>query len=577
MELEAIDFALRENLGETLKTLGFRAQQKGLELAWRVGPEVPEHLMGDLGRMRQMVTNLVGNAIKFTEKGEVVLEVEKENESDGMVELHFRVRDTGVGISKEKQDYIFGAFTQADSSTTRKYGGTGLGLAITRRLVEIMGGKIWVESELGHGSTFHFTVRFGVSNLLEAALPTIDPSALRDSPVLVVDDNKTNRVILTEMLKGWGMRPTAVEGANLALADLSRASAQGLPFKILITDMHMPDIDGFTLAGEIRKNPAFRAIPILMLSSGPHEGERARSVATGISAYLLKPVKPSELLDAMLNAVAKSQEIPQKLPQTEDSFVAEGQRMKILLAEDNDVNRTLATRLLEKHGNTVVTAGNGREALEALERENIDLVLMDLQMPEMDGLEAIRAIREKEKRAGGHLPIIALTAHAMKGDREICLEAGADDYLTKPIHTPSLFAAIDRVRTHLTGVTQEAPPSIPPSEVMDHAAALDRVEGDRDLLEELARLFQEECPKLLDQIRGALDARESASLERFAHTLKGSSANLCARAVTQMAEKLEQQAHSGDLAGAQVQFKLLSVELDCLQSELDSFLRKVTR
>jgi two-component system, sensor histidine kinase and response regulator len=582
MELAPTEFPLRDTVGETLKTLAFRAQQKHLEVAWRVAPQVPDHLVGDAGRLRQMLVNLVGNAIKFTHQGEIVVEVETDHLASDSIRLHFRVRDTGIGIAKEKQSMIFDAFTQEDSSTTRKYGGTGLGLAITTRLVGLMGGKIWVESELGRGSTFHFTVTFRLSHHV-VPKETLEPEALQGLPVLVVDDNKTNRLILTEMLAEWGMEPSAAEGAEQALAALAHARKDGRKFALVITDLNMPQMDGFALAAQIRQAPATAHIPILLLSSSLHVGERARCEALGVAAYLMKPVQPSELLDALLAAViGRAPEHP--VPRLSTSAAAPRDKaMKILLAEDNAVNRTLALRLLERRGHSVVVAENGRQAIAAVQRENPEIVLMDVQMPELDGLEAIRIIREEEKSSGRRLPIIALTAHAMKGDRERCLEAGADDYVTKPIRAPDLFAAIDRLTFSPTAprpspesahVAAGAAPH-QPSGVLDLDAALKRLEGDRELLEEVARLFLDECPKMLAEIQSAASAGDLHLLERAAHTLKGSSANVGALAVSEAAIELEHRARSNRLDSAKALIQRVEEQVASLLPELESFLQKV--
>jgi signal transduction histidine kinase/CheY-like chemotaxis protein len=451
LDLEPMEFPLRQSLGETLKTLGLRAHEKGLELAWRVAFDVPDYLVGDLGRLRQVVVNLVGNAVKFTERGEVLLQVEKLQATNESVDLHFSVRDTGIGIAKEKQETIFEPFTQADGSTTRLYGGTGLGLGIATQLVKLMGGKIWVESKLGCSSTFHFTGHFGIVEPKQRELSSADPELLRDRSVLIVDDNRTNRIILAEMLAQWGMRPEGVNGAQAALAALENALLNGRHFDLVVTDLQMAGMDGFELIEQIRKIPESRLMRFLMISSSAQRSDRIRCHELQIASYLTKPVQPSELFDAVINELSK-------LPRGQPPDSASKQQMeasesgrKILLAEDNAVNRLLAKRLLEKHGNTVVVAENGRDALAAIEREAVNLVLMDVQMPVMDGLEAIRAIRAKEKIAGGHLPIIAVTAHAMKGDRERCIEAGADDYLTKPIRTPELLAAMNRINNRERG------------------------------------------------------------------------------------------------------------------------------
>jgi two-component system, sensor histidine kinase and response regulator len=578
--IEESDFVLRQNLGETLKTLGLRAHEKHLELAWRVGADVPDHLIGDLGRLRQVLVNLVGNSIKFTERGEVVVEAEKESEQDGRAIIHFRIRDTGIGIPKDKQNAIFEAFTQADGSTTRKYGGTGLGLTITKRLVELMGGEIWVESEPGKGSTFHFTTRFGISSNQDETQEILNPEVLRNSLVLVVDDNETNRIILVEILKGWGIRSHAVKGGAEALESLEDSHKQGHPIKMIISDMQMPEMDGFTFIERVRKDPRFQGIPALILSSTAQRGEKERSSQLKISAHLTKPVQPSELLDALLSAVSKTPTLPRTKTQEK---ITEGEKrvMKVLLAEDNSVNQTLAIRLLEKRGHQVVLAVNGREALDALERETFDLVLMDVQMPVLDGLTAIRTVRKKEAEAGGHMPIIALTAHAMKGDRERCIEAGADDYMTKPIRTPDLLAAIDRIggAKQTTQAVAAPPPvrAVLASPPIDITAALERLEGDRDLLEELAQLFKEECPRALEEIRGAIAAGDAPLLTRLAHTLKGSSGSLSAVPLSQAAAQLEKVAQAGDLADAESLFEKVEKEAGDLILEIDSILGKVTR
>jgi two-component system sensor histidine kinase/response regulator len=509
LDLDVTDFSLRQSVGETLKALGFRAHQKGLELAWRVAPEVPDYLAGDASRLRQVLVNLVGNAVKFTNRGEVVVEIERDPQStEANVVLHFCVRDTGIGIAKDKHAMIFGAFTQADGSTTRKYGGTGLGLAITRHLVDLMGGKLWLHSEPGIGSTFHFTIRFEIA-AGEPVSQYPDPKTLSHASILVVDDNETNRLILSELLGRWGMPVETAKDAKEALDILTHSASQGRLFAAVISDLQMPNMDGFELVEEIRKSAHFSQVPVLILSSSAKKSERQRFRKLGIAAYLSKPIQPSELLDAILSALSvrpfePDQEGDVPPPQ------AEGRRgMKVLLAEDNAVNRIFATRLLEKHGYTVVVAENGREALEALERETADLVLMAVQMPEMDGLEATAAIRERERKTGSHVPIIALTAHAMKGDREKCLAAGADDYLAKPIRTTELFEAVDRLRNAKTNAPSGATPiaNTPAANAFDIDAALKHVEGDRDLLDEIVRIFSDQCPRTISEVQNALSRR----------------------------------------------------------------------
>jgi two-component system, sensor histidine kinase and response regulator len=577
LELERIDFQLKPSLGETLKALALRAHSKNLELAWRVGPGVPESLKGDMGRLRQILVNLVGNAVKFTERGEVAVDVEKESEDEDGVLLHFRVRDTGIGIPKEKQEMIFDAFTQADSSSTRNYGGTGLGLAITSRLVNLIGGKLWVESELGQGSTFHFTGSFGIADRQVQPAEIADPEILSGLRILVVDDNQTNLTILVEMLSAWGVQPEAAAGGKIALELLTLAHRQGLPFRLVITDMQMPEMDGCSFSQEIRRSPDFGKVPILLLSSSAGKGEAARCRQLAVARYLTKPVQPSELLEAILSALSMPSDTPQPSPAPSSLAEDDTPHMTVLLAEDNVVNSKLATTLLEKRGHTVVVTVNGREALEALERETVDLVLMDVQMPVMDGLEAMRAIRTKEQSTGGHLPIIALTAHAMKGDRERCLAAGADDYVTKPIRIAELLAVMNRVTTGLAGLSPVAPATTAASDSirLDTAAALSRVEGDRDLLEELVRLFMEECPGNLNEIRHAVDTGDADVLLRLTHTIKGAAMNLGALKVSDAASALEDHTRGGDVANAAPLVENLVREIALLLPELDSFCRKV--
>ena len=578
IHIEAADFSLPQSLGDMLKILALRAHQKGLELAWREGRDVPECLSGDADRLRQIVVNLVGNAIKFTERGEILVDVRKEAEDETGILLHFRVQDTGIGIPKEKQKAIFEAFTQADSTTTRKYGGTGLGLAIAARLVSLMGGSIWVESEPGLGSTFHFTVRFGIAEAPIPATIPADPDMLQDVAVLVVDDNETNRTILVERLSAWGMHPVAVAGGEAALAALHHAQQERRPFRLVVTDMQMPGMDGSELSKHIRNSPLLGRIPILLLSSGalPHEAQQSREL--GIAAYLTKPVQPSELFNAVLIALAKRGQVPTAAPDKPVSPTEQAVSRKVLLAEDNEVNRRLVRTLLEKRGHTVVLAENGQEALNALAREDVDVVLMDIQMPVMDGFEAIRAIRARETSSGGHLPIIALTAHAMKGDRERCLEAGADDYVTKPVRTAELLAAMERVMTQRTIPTPSGGPAtnVSTSTVLNATAALERVEGDHELLEELVGLFTEECVKMMADIQKALEERDGHLLARLAHTLKGSASNLGAVSVPEIARKLEEQARTQNWEGAAELVGSLQSEVERLRPELESLCRKAT-
>ena len=458
LEIEAIPFDLRESLGETMKALGFRAHQKGLELIYEVQPDVPEAVLGDPGRIRQIIVNLVGNSIKFTERGEILLSVTREEESPESVSLHFAVKDTGVGIPINKQQRIFEAFAQADGSMTRKYGGTGLGLAICTKLLGIMGGRIWVESQPGQGSTFHFTLRLAIQGAPPERPARLAPEELRKLPVLIVDDNFTNRRVLQGMLNRWGMRPTAVEGGRTALQALEIAKSTGRPFPLILLDGHMPEMDGFTLAELIQKDPELVGATIMMLTSAGHVGDAARCRKLGISAYLVKPIRQGELLESIRQVLQMTSE-QKAVPLVTRHTLREFQhRARILLAEDNAVNQTLAVRLLEKRGYAVSVAGDGRAALTALENESFDLVLMDIQMPGMDGFEATAAIREKEKRSGSHIPIIAMTAHALKGDEDRCLAAGMDAYVSKPIRTSELYSAIENLLANKNAPSTSQPP-----------------------------------------------------------------------------------------------------------------------
>jgi two-component system sensor histidine kinase/response regulator len=442
MELEVIPFDLRESLGETMMALSFRAHQKGLELVYEVQPEVPEALLGDPGRIRQILINLVGNAIKFTEQGEIFVCVDERSQGSATTTLHFAVKDTGVGIPVEKQEKIFDAFSQADGSMTRKYGGTGLGLTICVRLVEMMGGRVWVESQPGQGSTFHFTVNLAVQDTASARLIPLQPEQLRDLHALIVDDNFTNRRVLHGMLTHWGMRPTAVEGGRAALQALEIAKSTGHPFLLILLDGQMPDMDGFALAEQIQKDPDPIAVTIMMLTSAGHLDGAARCRELGISAYLVKPIRQKQLLDGVcqvLNKISMTKNVPLV---TRHTLQENKHRCRVLLVEDNAVNQTLAVRLLEKRGYSVFVVGNGAEAVEAFENNQFDVVLMDIQMPGMDGFEATAAIRAKENLTGGRVPIIAMTAHALKGYQERCISAGMDGYVSKPIRTSELFSTI---------------------------------------------------------------------------------------------------------------------------------------
>jgi two-component system, sensor histidine kinase and response regulator len=551
LDLEMIAFNLYDCVGETMKTLALRAHQKGLELAYDSDPEVPSRLLGDPGRLRQILVNLVGNAIKFTQHGEVLVTIASDSQDARSVQLHFKVKDTGIGIPAEKQGLLFKAFSQADSSTTRKYGGTGLGLAISARLVELMAGKLWVESSQETGSTFHFTARFAV---VERKLQSTSPALvaeLRGLPVLVVDDNETNRRILCEMTRGWGMRPCSAEGGDLALAALETAQERGDAFRLVLIDGNMPVMDGFELAERIQR----RTMPngeaeatVLMLTSGGQPGEANRCKQLGISAYLLKPVLKADLLTAILTALSQRQMPTNDRPAlvTRHTLRESARKLRILVAEDNAVNQAVIMRVLQKMGHTPVLAQNGKEALAFALRENFDLVFMDVQMPEMDGLAATGAIREGEKDRGTHVPIFAMTAHAMKGDRERCLQAGMDGYITKPVR----FSDIEQTLSGLTKTPVTAVKTSSEAAPWNKTEALNRIGGDEELLQELCQIFLDESPKLLQKLRQAVTDGDSDGVMRAAHSLKGESSYLGASATSQAARQLEEMGRSKDLSRA---------------------------
>jgi signal transduction histidine kinase/CheY-like chemotaxis protein len=442
MVLDPIPFVFQEMLDQTLRTLALRAHQKGLELLCRVAPEVPEVLVGDSIRLRQILLNLVNNAVKFTDNGEVLVSIKVESEIDDTVTLHCTVSDTGIGIAAESQTSIFEAFTQADGSTTRKYGGTGLGLSISSRLVELMGGRIWLESKPGEGSQFHFTGR--VSRTPEGArmMTSLSREELAGLRVLIVDDNAVNRRILNEICTVWGMQPDPADSGLVGLTMMRQAQAAGNPYTLVLLDAQMPEMDGFDVARRIQLDVEIGKAVIMMLSSCDLPNDASRCRELGIARYLVKPVMQNELLNAIRLTLGMAQQVRSdpapKMPANGEIFAGR----RVLVAEDHPVNRQLITKLLEKKSLVPELAANGDEVLHALDTGTYDLILMDIQMPGMDGLQATAAIREREKVVGGHIPILAMTAHAMNSDREKCLEAGMDGYISKPVNAAELFQAI---------------------------------------------------------------------------------------------------------------------------------------
>jgi PAS domain S-box-containing protein len=572
LELDRVDFVLRDMLEDTLRALAVRAQQKGLELACHVAQEVPDALVGDAERLRRIVVNLVGNAIKFTESGEVVLNASVESRTKEDVVLHFSVTDTGIGIPQEKQKAIFEAFAQGDASTTRKYGGTGLGLSISSQLSELMGGRIWLESEPGRGSAFHFTVRLGLqTSAVNEQAPV--PVKLLDLPVLVVDDNSTSRKILEEMLTNWKMKPVAAGSGPAALEALKHSQKKGEPFRLVLADGHMPGMDGFDLSSSVHRDPRLRGVTIILLTFAGRREDQARAKSAGAAAAVTKPVKQSELWDAIVTALHVP--VRQKVRPSAARSLAPGnhRRLRVLVAEDNPVNQELVLHLLERRGHSAIVAENGKQAIAALEKHKFDLVVMDIQMPEMGGIEATEEIRRKEKSNGGHIPIFAMTAHAMPGDRERCLAAGMDGYVPKPID-PKLFTQI--IETGALPPSATAVGGDANSDQMKTEGAIDaekllaRFDGNRKLLGSLIGTFQHDCPKMMAKIRGGLSAGDPRALAEAAHALKGSVGNFGPSSAFETAREIEKTGREGKLDGAWELYATLEDDLARLLPALQS-------
>jgi two-component system, sensor histidine kinase and response regulator len=634
--LEVIEFDLGDHLASTLRSLAPRAHQKGLEITYAVSPEVPRRLLGDPSRLRQVLVNLIGNAIKFTERGEIGVRVTLDSQTGEGAILHFSVADTGIGIAADKQQFVFEAFSQSDSSTTRKYGGTGLGLAISSHLVEMMGGGIWLESREGQGSTFHFTARFVLQKEAAAPAPVFQAVDLREMQVLVVDDNATNRRILEAMLKHWQMRPELAASGPEGLEAMTGHKRAGSSFPLVLIDALMPGMDGFELAGKIKEDPGLAGATIMMLTSAGQRGDAARCRKLGIEAYLIKPIRQSDLLNAILMTLGKPAAGPRTPLVTRHTLREAKRKLNVLVVEDNPVNQQLALRLLEKEGHRAALAASGSEAIAQLEAGHhraFDLVLMDVQMPGMDGYEATAHIRRNEKAGGDHIPIVAMTARAMKGDRERCLAAGMDAYVSKPIQPAQLFTTIEEVVASVrrkgkgktrsvpitrgtkspaagdqlqaanrsvrgSGAAAEIATVSPPAgssdgrplqaggmadgaggastaadRRIDRAAVLERVEGDTELLSEMAELFLKNSPMVLEQIRKAVADQDARALERATHTLRGSVTNFVARETAQAAWRLEEMAVRGDFSSAQAALQELEMSLERIRPALES-LRK---
>ncbi len=584
LDLEDIEFKLRDSIGDTLKILGLRAHGKGLELACSVSPEAPELVRGDPGRVRQIIVNLVGNAIKFTVKGEVVVNIDVKEQSDDDVLLHFSIRDTGIGIPEGRVKRIFDPFTQVDGSVTRKYGGTGLGLAISRELILMMGGEIWVESEEGKGSVFHFTARLGMKQISEEERLPVDIVNMRELSVLVVDDNATNRQILKEMLERWEMFPTVVEDGLAALESIESCRGEGKAFDLILSDVHMPEISGFTLVKRIKESLQGEIPPVILLTSSGQRGDAEKCRDLGISAYLMKPVKQSEMMDAIVTIFGKKGVTEETPLITRHQLRENRENFNILLAEDNMINQEAVKRMLARYGHTITIANNGKEVLLLLENNNFDLILMDVQMPEMDGFQTTAIIRDPLSNVmDPTIPIIAMTAHAMKGDREKCLEAGMDDYIAKPIRRDTLFEVLNRegkkrknrkassafakVSPHLKNGETGTPDNI-----FDRGAAINRVDGDIEGLTDIAGLFLERSQEMLGRIGDAIKKGDLKEAGMAAHSIKGTVSLFFAERSKNAAIEVEEMANRGEMSNLGPAFERLQNEIKLLSEALGEML-----
>ncbi|MBP7777826.1 MAG: response regulator [Acidobacteria bacterium] len=588
MVLDQVAFNVRETVEDAVKLLAPKAHEKHLELACRIGATVPETLVGDSGRLRQVLLNLVGNAIKFTESGEVGVTVERDELTAEDAALRFTVSDTGIGIPAEKQWQIFGPFVQADASTTKRFGGTGLGLTISARLVELMGGRIWVASEIGEGSRFSFALRFALAP--QAASDTEAPDVLRGTRVLIVDDNQTARRVLEELLTEWHAVPGTASSGEAALAMLHRAAEAGTPWAVALVDAQMPGSDGFELARTMLSDATLAATRVIMLTSAGGPRSEQQSADLAVTAELTKPLKQSELRQALAGAPEASQAPPAaRRPPGARRGARRQRRLDILVVEDNATNQKVVAHVLEQRGYRVTAASTGRQAVEMASRRSFDLILMDVQMPEMDGFEATAAIRAQEAQSGAFTPIVALTARTMSGDRERCLAAGMNAFVAKPLRPASLLAAIDAllepavfdpvavsdpVAVFATPVA-DTPGAEPPgdAERLDLSPLLEAFGGDRLLVDETIAVFLADLPWQRAAVDAAVAGGDPVTIARAAHALKGAVGLFSTGAAYQAARRLEEEARAGTLRAADAQRDALAEALGHLIEALHALRR----
>ena len=577
LSIENTDFPLRECLHAALVILAPQAHTKGLEFAIDVHPDVPDDLVGDPVRLGQILLNLAGNAVKFTEQGEVVINVDVSSVTEESVELHFAVRDTGIGITPEKHAPIFHAFAQADGSTTRKYGGTGLGLTISYRITEMMGGRMWLESEVGKGSVFHVTLPFVVREVSAVSRADDVIDSFRGIPVLVVDDNATNCFIFKEMLTCWKMEPTVVECGAAAVEAMVRAYREGNPFGLILLDLQMPGMDGFAVAEAMRRVEAGRSVPIILLTSSNQADLLTKCQETGINEYLIKPILQPHLLDAIESVLGQSR-TPDSTPEKAEAALSiTAGSLRVLLAEDNKVNQYLAEHILSGAGYEVIIANDGAEAVAEYERQPVDLILMDVQMPEMSGLEATRIIRQKEAGTGQHVPIIAATARAQQEDKQNCLDAGMDVYLSKPYKKDQLLELIEAVVPLKANLLPSNNASdnlslVADTSIIDWGSLKVVFEEEEEILEQMVHIFLEQCPSYLQRIHTAITIRDFDALGSAAHSLKGALANLYAMSALKVTTHLEATAHDRDLQSAESN----AIKLDREIERLKPVLKRIT-